>query len=195
MNCNSLAMKRFGIVAVTAILMYGCGSDGTGESELPTVTSTAEPTAAPTPTAEPTPRMLTWRCSDKRENAGLEYEFDLDEMSHADAADEFCGPPNPTPDPDDCEFEWQIFQLWSQSMGEIFDILAMALITYDYGMIGEAYKGINEEIALMRPKVRSLLRDCPDAYYEYLWDGMVEWWEGMRRTCRQYDLEFVIDEC
>lgn len=54
---------------------------------IASVTASPEPTAAP----EPTPRMVTRRCSDTRENAGLEYEFDLNEISRADAIDEFCG--------------------------------------------------------------------------------------------------------
>lgn len=93
--------KAAAVLLAILTVATACGNDvetpsETGLSEVvPVQTASATPTRAatptPVPTAEPTPIMTTGKCSDKRQNAGLEYEFDRSMMTRVEAADEFCG--------------------------------------------------------------------------------------------------------
>ena len=108
-------MKRLAAVTAAALLLAACGTGEPNPSaadvqpaevpqtadptpiatptatSTPTVTETPEPAAVP----EPTPKMRQGVCPSARENGGLAYEFDLDEMGWQEAVDSFCGPVPP----------------------------------------------------------------------------------------------------
>ena len=82
-------------VLAMATLLAACGNqspdpsaDGGQTEEVPVQAADSTPVATP----EPTLRMSTGVCPSERENAGLEYEFDMDKMLRMDAIDKFCGP-------------------------------------------------------------------------------------------------------
>ena len=98
-------MKRLAALLVAALLPGACGGNGADlpavvpqataaqtEAATPVPSSAATPAPEATPSPTPAPKMVSTTCPEARDNAGLVYEYDRNEMRPHEAVDEFCGP-------------------------------------------------------------------------------------------------------
>ena len=192
---------------VAVVLLAGCGSDANDTSE-------SEESADVVATAEPPADPVRKTCSSKRENAGRVYEYDRAQMSQIEALETFCGtvvaedPPargrraatptpnaTPTASANQCSLEWQIIYEFGDLMNDVYETFGRALDSNSTSLAREAYQKMKSEMSQASTYADSVIRRCPDAYSEALWNDLETGWNDLRDACRRDNAGSLLGGC